>query len=106
MALATAIFRHRRALIFAALASLLVFLVEIFYLSGVRTFSTGPLLGTLVLLPPLVLWYAMLGLWYAAWFGEGVQAPPRIVRLLVFGGFALGSSLIWLNMLVTTVSVR
>lgn len=89
-----------------ALASLPVFLAEIFYLHRVKTFSSGPLLGTLVLLPPLVLWYAMLGLWYAAWFREGVQAPPRLVRLLVFGGFALGSSLIWLNILVTTVSVR
>lgn len=105
MSLATTIFRHRRTLIFVALASLLVFLAEIFYLARVRTFSTGPLLGTLVLLPPLVLWYAMLGFWYAAWFRDGVQAPPRLVRLLAFGGFALGSSLIWLNMLVTAVSV-
>lgn len=71
MALATAIFRHRRTLFFVVLASLLVFLSELLYLYRLRSFSTGPLLGTLVLLPPLVLWYAMLGLWYAAWFREG-----------------------------------
>lgn len=68
MALATAISRNRRVLIFAGLASFPVFLAEIFDLSGVKTFSTGLLLGALGLLPPLVLWYAVLGLWYAAWF--------------------------------------